>query len=172
MDFESQSKLIQFLIRFSNVFKLIQNSIISIDPLLSVNCVFYLILQVEKQKEDSKHLSLDFGASIFLIGKGSCRSVSDNKKDSNRKRPCFKHCNGDSHTINHYFELVGYSKWDKGRKRKKIMSQSNKATSNYKPLTCNMASNVVFETPFEYGIVEDKSEVVDSNSFSHSIINI
>lgn len=50
---DSEDKLIQFLLGFNNDFDNAINSVLAMDPLPSLSRVFYLVQQLEKQKEVS-----------------------------------------------------------------------------------------------------------------------
>lgn len=73
MDFESQMKLMQFLMGLSDVYEAVRNQSLAFDPLTTVQRGFYLVLHVEKQKEvttlmsgDSNCLDLLLHPRIFL----------------------------------------------------------------------------------------------------------
>lgn len=108
-EYNSQMKMMQFLMGLADVYESIQNEILVVELLPSVGRAFYLVLQVEKQKEVSKILNVDGNASVFVANKGSLRTFSiGEKKDSRKNKLHCKRCNQGRHLINTCFELISY----------------------------------------------------------------
>ncbi|GJT84348.1 NSP-interacting kinase 1-like protein [Tanacetum coccineum] len=51
LEIDSRSKLMQFLMRLNDDFEAVRNQILSIDTLLNLNKAYYIVQQVEKQKQ-------------------------------------------------------------------------------------------------------------------------
>ncbi|GKA86819.1 retrovirus-related pol polyprotein from transposon TNT 1-94, partial [Tanacetum coccineum] len=51
LEMESRSKLIQFLMKLNDDFESVRSQILSMDPLPNVNKAYYIVQQVEKQKQ-------------------------------------------------------------------------------------------------------------------------
>nr|GEZ86353.1 hypothetical protein [Tanacetum cinerariifolium] len=52
---DSNSKLIQFLMKLNNEYESVRSQILAMDPLLTVNKTNYIVQQIEKQKQVTNH---------------------------------------------------------------------------------------------------------------------
>nr|GEU39674.1 retrovirus-related Pol polyprotein from transposon TNT 1-94 [Tanacetum cinerariifolium] len=67
LEIDSRSKLIQFLMRLNDDFEAVRNQILSMDPLTKLNKAYYIVQQVEKQKQVT-HQTTD-PTAFFAKGK-------------------------------------------------------------------------------------------------------
>ncbi|PWA71475.1 hypothetical protein CTI12_AA280540 [Artemisia annua] len=51
LEIDSRSKLMQFLMRLNDDFEAVRNQVLSMDPLPNINKAYYIVQQVEKQKQ-------------------------------------------------------------------------------------------------------------------------
>lgn len=56
LDVEAQNKLMQFFMRLNDSYKLVHSQILSMDPLPTVNKVYYIVQQVKVQKKVTSHV--------------------------------------------------------------------------------------------------------------------
>nr|GEU80080.1 hypothetical protein [Tanacetum cinerariifolium] len=120
---DSNSKLIQFLMKLNDDYEFVRSQILAIDPLPTVNKAYYIVQQIEKQKQVTNHSFelTSFFANLNNKGGNSGRKDNrgyrtDGKNDG--KRFCTG-CNQEGHTVNQYFKKIRYPDWYKGKKAKK-----------------------------------------------------
>nr|GEX10157.1 hypothetical protein CTI12_AA301390 [Tanacetum cinerariifolium] len=141
LEIEGRSKLVQFLMKLNDDYEPVRNQIFSMDPLPNVNKAYYIVQQVEKQKQVINHVAdpMAFFANMYqnMFVKRDTKGKGELKQDISG----FRHCTGcgqGGHTIEQCFEKIGYQDWYKGKKNKK---------------GGKLDANVVFgpETPFDMG---------------------
>nr|GEX36683.1 hypothetical protein [Tanacetum cinerariifolium] len=67
LEIEGRSKLVQFLMKLNDDYESFRNQILSMDPLPNVNKTYYIVQQVEKQKQVTNHVAdpMDFFANMY-----------------------------------------------------------------------------------------------------------
>ncbi|GJS07455.1 retrovirus-related pol polyprotein from transposon TNT 1-94 [Tanacetum coccineum] len=120
---DSNSKLIQFLIKLNDDYESVRSQILAMDPLPTVNKAYYIVQQIEKHKQVTNH---PFEPTTFFANlnnkegnngrKDNRGSRNDGKNDE--KRFCTGY-NQEGHTVDQCFEKIGYPDWYKGKKAKK-----------------------------------------------------
>lgn len=96
-----------FLMGLNESFSQSRGQILLMDPLPSINRVFSLMAQEEKQKS----ISNETQNSMAFLAKSSVPSrkpQSNNYKSTNRDRPYCTHCNFQGHTVDKCYKLHGY----------------------------------------------------------------
>ncbi|GJS37420.1 retrovirus-related pol polyprotein from transposon TNT 1-94 [Tanacetum coccineum] len=83
----SNSKLIQFLIKLSDGYEYVRSQILAMDPLPSVNKAFYIVQQIEKQKQITNHA---FEPTAFFASMNNKRG-SSSKRDGKNFRNDYRH---------------------------------------------------------------------------------
>nr|GEX88194.1 hypothetical protein [Tanacetum cinerariifolium] len=73
---DSNSKLIQFLMKLNDEYESVRGQILAMDPLLTVNKAYYIVQQIKKQKQVTNHV---FEPTIFFVN-------MNNKNNSNGRR--------------------------------------------------------------------------------------
>nr|GEZ41060.1 hypothetical protein [Tanacetum cinerariifolium] len=139
LEIQGRSKLVQFFMKLNDDYESVRNQKLSMDPLLNVNRAYYIVQQVENQKQVTYHVAdlMDFFANMsqnkFI--KKENRGKGELRQDVKGVRHCTG-CGQDGHTVEQCFEKIGYTDWYKGKKNKK---------------GGKIAANVVFgpETPFD-----------------------
>lgn len=122
MEIEGRSKLMQFLMRLNNDYESVRNQILSMDSFPTVNKAYYIVQQVEKQKQVTSNV---YDPIAFFVNNTNGRSENNQRKDGrnirndgrNDKRSC-TFCNQDGHIEDQCFEKIGYPDWYKGKKNK------------------------------------------------------
>ncbi|GKB33100.1 pyridoxal 5'-phosphate synthase-like subunit PDX1.2 [Tanacetum coccineum] len=119
---DSNSKLIQFLMKLSDGYESVRSQILAMDPLPSVNKAYYIVQQIEKEKQVTNHAFEPTAFFASMNNKGGNSSKRDGKNVRNDyrhdvKRTC-THCNQEGHTVDQCFEKIGYPDWYKGKKAK------------------------------------------------------
>ncbi|GKC46677.1 pyridoxal 5'-phosphate synthase-like subunit PDX1.2 [Tanacetum coccineum] len=132
---DSNSKLIQFLIKLSDGYEYVRSQILAMDPLPSVNKAFYIVQQIEKQKQITNHA---FEPTAFFASMNNKRGSSSKRDGKNFrndyshevKRTC-THYNKEGHTVDQYFEKIGYPDWYKGKMAKKSSKLAAHVSSGF-----------------------------------------
>ncbi|GJV15215.1 retrovirus-related pol polyprotein from transposon TNT 1-94 [Tanacetum coccineum] len=113
----SNSKLIEFLMKLNDDYECVRSQILAMDPLPTVNKAYYIVKQIEKQKQVTNHSfePAAFFANLYNKGANNGRkynrwSRNDGKNDG--KRFCTG-CNQEGHTVDQCFEKIGYPNWYK-----------------------------------------------------------
>ncbi|GKB88761.1 retrovirus-related pol polyprotein from transposon TNT 1-94, partial [Tanacetum coccineum] len=100
----------------------VRNQILSMDPLPNVNKAYYIVQQVEKQKQVKNHVA---DPMAFFANMNQNKFVKrDNRGKGELKQDVrgFRHCTGcgqDGHSVEQCFEKIGYPDWYKGKNNKK-----------------------------------------------------
>ncbi|GKF48036.1 retrovirus-related pol polyprotein from transposon TNT 1-94, partial [Tanacetum coccineum] len=104
---DSNSKLIHFLMKLNDEYESVRSQILAMDPLPTVNKAYYIVQQIEKQKQVTNHT---FEPSAFFANmnnKGSNNGKKENRGSRNNgKRSCTS-CNQEGHTLDQCFEKIG-----------------------------------------------------------------
>ncbi|GKF59879.1 hypothetical protein Tco_0176665 [Tanacetum coccineum] len=73
---DSHLKLIQFLMKLNNVYESVKSQILAMDPLPNVNKAYYIVQQIEKQRQVTNH---SFDPSAFF-------ATTNNRQNSSARR--------------------------------------------------------------------------------------
>lgn len=112
----SKEKLVQFLMGLNESYDHMRNHILIIDPLLSMNKVYSMVLRVEKQRKIHTNVTDDFN-SAMMVKEQSLRSQG-RKFTKKENRHC-DHYNTDGYTRDICFKLNGYPEWFAELKKKR-----------------------------------------------------
>ncbi|GJT74230.1 hypothetical protein Tco_1040955 [Tanacetum coccineum] len=145
---DSNSKLIQFLMKLSDGYESVRSQVLAMDPLPSMNKAYYIVQQIEKQKQVTNHV---FEPTAFCAnmnnkgGNSSRRDVKTRRNDSRHevKRLC-THCNQEGHTVDQCIEKIRYLDWYKGKKAKKSTRIASHVNSRFD-------EHFHCDTPFDMG---------------------
>ncbi|XP_056685295.1 uncharacterized protein [Spinacia oleracea] len=122
-EFEEEDKMMKFLLGLNGGFEGTVTNVLSMDPLPSINKVFSITQQIEKQKEVSSALaesnamnSSAMAAQIHNSGQFQISTNGQGRKDWKdlKKEKMYKvctHCKNKGHTIDQCFKLIGYPDW-------------------------------------------------------------
>nr|GEV11752.1 hypothetical protein [Tanacetum cinerariifolium] len=111
-------KLIQFLMKLSDEYESVRSQILAMDPLPNVNKAYYIVQQIEKQKQVT---SYTFEPFAFFANTNNTRHNNNTRKEvkqsrvdnrSDQKRTC-THCIQEGHVFYQCFERIGYPDWYK-----------------------------------------------------------
>ncbi|XP_056688606.1 uncharacterized protein [Spinacia oleracea] len=117
-EFEEEDKMMKFLLGLNGGFENSVTNVLSMDPLPSINRVFSITQQIEKQKEVS-HAAVECNAmNSSAMATHAYRGVgfTQGKKDwrylkkEKLNKQC-THCKGKGHTIDQCFKIIGYPDW-------------------------------------------------------------
>lgn len=126
LELHSQERVFQFLIGLNDSFSTVRAQIILIDPLPSINKVFSLFIQEEKQREITvSSLSHEFVAlmtkyesilisppthihELVVLMTKSTPGPRFAKLNYRNDRPICSHCRVSGHTIENYYKVHGY----------------------------------------------------------------
>ncbi|XP_071695330.1 uncharacterized protein [Rutidosis leptorrhynchoides] len=104
---ESRSKLIQFLMRLNDEYEFVRSQILSMDPLPSLNKAYYIVQQVEKQKQVTQN---DPTPTAFFANTKPYNNYKKVNKDNKDAMKC-TFCNMEGHTADGCFERIVYPDW-------------------------------------------------------------
>lgn len=152
LEIDSRSKLMQFLMKLNDDFESVRNQILSMDPLPNINKAYYIVQQVEKQKQVTTHVNEP--TAFFANYKNNQGFKKDNKGE---KKVC-TYCKFESHTYEQCFERLGYPDWYKGKKNKKGMKM---AAQVYTDFDHSMGRDTPFDMEYENNIMEEKKTELD-----------
>jgi hypothetical protein len=119
-DHSHQDYVFQFLMGLNDSFAQIRGQILLIDPLPSINKVFSLVIQEERQREISVHpVQVETAALMTRASSQYQNQQHHNGKSSFRKdRPLCTHCGLLGHTMEKCYKLHGYPPGYKFNKNK------------------------------------------------------
>ncbi|XP_021857776.2 uncharacterized protein [Spinacia oleracea] len=124
-EFEEEDKMMKFLLGLNGRFDSTVTNVLSMDPLPSINRVFSITQQIEKQKELSEAAvksnamtSSAMATQAYRGGQNQSQkyAAGSGKKDwkeikkEKLNRFC-NHCKGKGHTTDQCFKLIGYPDW-------------------------------------------------------------
>ncbi|GJU58550.1 hypothetical protein Tco_1236316 [Tanacetum coccineum] len=136
LEIDSRSKLIQFLMRLNDYFEAVRNQILSMDPLLNLNKAYYIVQQVEKQKQVTHQVAdpTAFFANNNVRGSQNVRrdSGSDGKNQG------------------------GYPDWYKGKKNKKGNRMASQVVTDF---STYMAKETPLDLEYENGVHNGKIDL-------------
>ncbi|KAI3515186.1 hypothetical protein L1887_13951 [Cichorium endivia] len=116
--FENDQRLIQFLMGLNDDYGNIRGSILMMKPLPSINQAYTILIQDEKQREESASMYASNLSSPFFPQTNNSQSFSYLRGKSEGNIVC-NHCKKPGHTTNKCYKLVGFPndfKYTKGRK--------------------------------------------------------
>lgn len=120
-ELDSRNQLLQFLMGLNSGYDQTRGQILSMDPLPSVNRTYYILQQIEKQKQITDAVNLKPDAEAFAATRDPRKpSHYVEKKDQKRSkidRFC-DYCKAKGHTMDQRFKIHGYPDWYKGEKGK------------------------------------------------------
>ncbi|GJR76061.1 retrovirus-related pol polyprotein from transposon TNT 1-94 [Tanacetum coccineum] len=137
---DSHLKLIQFLMKLNDEYEFVRSQILAIDPLPNVNKAYYIVQQIEKQKQVTNH---SFDPSVFFTNTNNRQNSSarrdvkqprtDNRSD--QKRSC-TNCRQDGHVFDQFcFEMM------KMFKGKGIADESGGPMRNYASISSHAGAS-------------------------------
>ncbi|GJV80651.1 pyridoxal 5'-phosphate synthase-like subunit PDX1.2 [Tanacetum coccineum] len=159
---DSNSKLIQFLMKLNDECESVRSQVLAMDPLHSVNKAYYIVQQIEKQKQVTNHT---FEPSAFFANMDNKGSNNERKKNKGSrvdgKRFCTG-CNQEGHTVDQCFEKIRYLDWCKGKKAKK----QGRMVAN---VTAGFDDHFSGDTPFDLNI-ENEIEMHQGCGFDQKLV--
>ncbi|GKD45704.1 hypothetical protein Tco_1270349, partial [Tanacetum coccineum] len=98
-------------------FESVRNQILPVDPLPNINKAYYIVQQVEKQKQVTHQVNdpTTFFANFNNKngqGSSSRREVRENRDENRGEKKVCGYCNQEGHLFEQYFERIGYLDWD------------------------------------------------------------
>ncbi|XP_077234197.1 uncharacterized protein LOC143876374 [Tasmannia lanceolata] len=143
-EYEQREKIMQFLMGLNESYTSVRGQILLMNPLPSLNRVYSLVLQEEKQREITTSPITEAAA---LLANAANRSTT-NRPD----RPTCEHCGWVGHTKARCYKLIGYPPGHRlhksGRAPSKQGSGNNDATRGFqkdkKPPECNQSMGPSF----------------------------
>ncbi|XP_056690800.1 uncharacterized protein [Spinacia oleracea] len=154
-EFEEEDKMMKFLLGLNGGYEGTVTNVLSMDPLPTINRVFAITQQIEKQKEmhslTTETAVLSSSAMAAQTNKGGQFQkfgVTSGKKDwkdlkkEKMHRVC-THCKGKGHTADQCFKLIGYPDWYNSIKA------SKNSQSHGDRFAANVQTNATGDTPLD-----------------------
>lgn len=88
------------------------------DPLPNINKAYYIVQQVEKQKQVTSNVHEPSAFFANFNNKGAAHSHKNFKDNKSDKKVC-TYCHIEGHEYEQCFERIGYPDWYKGKNNKK-----------------------------------------------------
>ena len=115
--------VMQFLMGFNDSFSHVRGQILLLDPIPSVEKVFSLLIQDEKQRSVGQGSDNGpFVESTALAVKGTSIG-SKNNKGKGKERPICSHCGLQGHTVEKCYKLHGYPPGYKAKGKASLVNQ-------------------------------------------------
>ncbi|KAI6687478.1 hypothetical protein NL676_024306 [Syzygium grande] len=112
-------KIFQFLMGLTSEFNTVRSNILSIEPMLSLNKVYQMIVHEERQKLVVRSHDSTPEAAVFLVkGGGGPNNVGKQQQQSSEARLVCEHCGKLGHTNSNCWALNGYPAWYTAEKSK------------------------------------------------------
>jgi hypothetical protein len=126
----------------------VQGQILLIDPLPSINKVFSLVVQEERQRLISfSSLSFNQNTTTLLIKAAPSSRFMPNRSYQNRKdKPICSHCGIPGHIVEKCYRVHGFPpsfKFNKGRNAQHLANQVSDYTTHYLPITYEQCQQVI-----------------------------
>nr|GEW55156.1 hypothetical protein [Tanacetum cinerariifolium] len=96
---DSNSKLIQFLMNLNDEFESVSSQILTMDPLPTVNKAYYIVQQIEKQKQVTGHTFEPTAFFANMNNKGQSNGKKDTRGNRNDGKRHYIGCNQEGHTV-------------------------------------------------------------------------
>ncbi|XP_021853361.2 uncharacterized protein [Spinacia oleracea] len=169
-EFEEEDKMMQFLLGLNGGFDSTMTNVLSMDPLPSINRVFSITQQIEKQKELSggnaesnamtssamaaqAHRGIQSQFQKYNAGSGK-KDWKEIKKEK-MNRSC-THCKGKGHTADQCFKLIGYPEWYNSIKAYKSNGTTGNRLAAHVNYTADIGDEPLGNTDNENGMVDNE----------------
>jgi hypothetical protein len=140
MSYHHQQHIYQFLMGLNESYSHVRGQILLIDPLPSINKVFSLVVQEERQRLiSSSSLSFNQNTTALLTKAAPPSRFVPNRSYQNRKdKPICSHCGVPGHTVEKCYKVHGFPpgfKFNKGRNAPHLANQVSDYTAPHLPIT-------------------------------------
>nr|GEW75068.1 hypothetical protein [Tanacetum cinerariifolium] len=158
---DSNSKLIQFLMKLNDEYESVRSQILAMDPLSTVNKAYYIVQQIKKQRQVTNHVFKPTAFFANMNNKNNSNVRRDNNKGNRNeikgetkneisfKKVC-TNCGQEGHMFEQCFERPGYPNWYKEKKAKK----NNRLVAH---VNSGFDEHFSGETPFDIGYENEVS---------------
>nr|XP_043639702.1 uncharacterized protein LOC122610813 [Erigeron canadensis] len=157
-EIESRSRLMQFLMKLNDDYESVRNQILSMDPLPTINKAYYIVQQVEKQKQVTHHTPDHTAFFANNANKGNQNFKKFVSSDNKGEKPFCTHCKQTGHLYEQCFERLGYPDWYKGNKVKKGGRMAAQISTNFGDIS---QRDSPFDMEYENEIHCDQKSAID-----------
>ncbi|KAJ3704067.1 hypothetical protein LUZ61_007772 [Rhynchospora tenuis] len=110
---KEEERIHQFLMGLDEGFSSIRTTLLSMDPLPSLNRIYSMVIQEERHKTVTRGREERGDAVSFAVQ----LNKTEPSQSKTGEKPTCTHCNKIGHEIANYFELIGYPEgWGRGRR--------------------------------------------------------
>jgi hypothetical protein len=127
LDYQHNEYVMKFLVGLNDSYASVRGQILLMEPLPTINKVFALVSQEERQRELSSSPMMhvvDSGATALAVT--NYKPYGGNKSFEKKERPVCSHCGITSHKVEKCYEIHGYPLGYKSRTR----SAANQVTAS------------------------------------------
>ena len=121
MEHIQSKQVMSFLMGLNEQFAPVRAQILLMEPIPSINKVFSLVIQEERQRSIGSNSGNVQDAQLAFAPKGAPPKGKGQKKD----RPMCSHCGIAGHTIDKCFKIHGYSPGYKGKGKNSAINHAN-----------------------------------------------
>lgn len=125
---ESRNKLLQFLMGLNSGYDAVRSQILSMDPLPTVNRAYYLIQQIEKQRQVSDVMQGRQEMEAYSVSKTNVRPSGKRDLKKGKGDKFCDHCKVKGHLIDQCFKIHGYPEWYKKKLGTKVRTVAHADT--------------------------------------------
>ncbi|GKA19993.1 leucine-rich repeat transmembrane protein kinase protein [Tanacetum coccineum] len=151
---DSYLKLIQFLMKLNDEYESVRSQILAMDPLPNVNKAYYIVQQIEKQKQVT---SYSFDPSAFFANTNNNRQTTSTRREvrqprvdtsTDQKRSCTNcgqegHVFEQSHVHSGFEEMIsGDTPFDLGTENENVMGQNGNVNQRLVAAVCSYMMKV------------------------------
>jgi hypothetical protein len=140
MDYQHSEYVIKFLVGLDDSYASVRDQILLMDPMPTINKVFSLVSQEERQRELSSGSTIrgiESGATALAV---NFRPNAGNKNYGRKERPMCSHCGIAGHTVEKCYRLHGFPPGYKPRARPSANQVMTASGSNNDNGMANLAS--------------------------------
>jgi hypothetical protein len=169
LSYHHQQQVYQFLMGLNESYSQVRGQILLIDPLPSINKVFSLVIQEERQRMiSSSSLSFNQNTTALFTKTVSPTRFAGNKSFHIRKdRPICSHCGISGHTVEKCYRIHGFPpgyKFNRGKNAPPSVNQVSGCNTPQLPITYEQCQQLI--NMFKPSISEHDSSVNQVSSFA------
>ena len=132
LDYQHNEYVMRFLVGLNDLYASIRGQILLMEPLPTINKVFALVSQEERQRE------LTSGPMMHVVNSGptvlavaNYKPYGGNKNFGRKERPVCSHCGITGHTVEKCYKIHGYPPGYKSRARPAVNQVTASALGHY-----------------------------------------
>ena len=173
LSYHHQQHVYQFLMGLNESFSHIRGQILLMDPLPSINKVFSLVIQEERQRLiSSSSLSFNSNTTALLTKVVPQNRFAGNRQSQFRRdRPVCTHCGVSGHTVEKCYRIHGFPPGYKFNKGKNAPPSAHQVSASQLPITYEQCQQLLSMLKPENAEIDSYVNQVTSNVQGENVIN-